>query len=140
MKLCTQTIFALTLTALLTTSAQTAQAESLSETEAANASGVNDTFRTADYYTIGSELQGTIGTANDVDVFEFIAETPTWADFAFQSEGNCVFQLWNSYGYLLDYITGSGTLAWPLEAGELYYIRVIGNNDASHSYTVTSSY
>jgi len=138
MKLWKQSICALGVVALLAGGAQGAYAADVVENEAGNVAGANDTFRAPDYYTLGDTMTGVIGTSTDVDVFEFYTGDVYHVDFTFNTTGNYEFQVWNAYGYLLDYVVGSGTISLPIDySGDGYFVRVIGKNDSGDSYTFT---
>lgn len=140
MKLWKQSICVLGVAALLAGGAQTTYAATVGESEAVNASGVNDSFHTANYFGMGDAVSGVIGTASDVDVFEFMPNGAYRVDFTFNTTGNYEFQVWNAYGYLLDSVVGSGSLSVPINyEWDSYYVRVIGKNDSGDTYTFTAN-
>lgn len=137
MNLRKKTLLTIATAAVLATGAQTAMASS-TELEASNASGANDTYATAEGYSIGNDVSGYIGTYTDIDVFEFTAMNSTFAELTLETSGDISFTVTNpSTGeHYTD--NGVGMIDMPLSQGETYYIRVFGLNDAGKQYRLSS--
>ncbi|ARU61895.1 hypothetical protein CBW65_13275 [Tumebacillus avium] len=137
MNLRKKTLLTIAMTAVLATGAQTALAAS-TELEASNGSGANDTYATAEGYSIGDSVTGYIGTYTDADVFTFTAQNSLYAELYIETAGNYSFTVTNKATGEHYSDDGTGLIDMPLTYGETYYVRVFGLNDKGKEYRLSS--